>query len=97
MAFVNVTSTSANLARKAQEEENEQRPNAGLSPPESTKTQSKPGSSPASKELDHAKYYNKYECEDKWWKKAVIYEVYVRSFRDSNNDGIGDLKGFSHG
>ena len=30
---------------------------------------------------------------DPWWKHAVIYEVYPRSFQDSNNDGIGDFKG----
>ena len=28
-----------------------------------------------------------------WWRDAVIYEVYVRSFADSNGDGIGDLAG----
>jgi alpha-glucosidase len=28
-----------------------------------------------------------------WWKHAVIYEIYPRSFQDSNNDGIGDIKG----
>lgn len=28
-----------------------------------------------------------------WWKKAVIYHIYPRSFQDSNGDGIGDLKG----
>jgi len=28
-----------------------------------------------------------------WWKTAVFYELYPRSFADSNNDGIGDLKG----
>ena len=30
---------------------------------------------------------------NKWWKSAVIYQIYPRSFADSNNDGIGDLQG----
>lgn len=31
--------------------------------------------------------------EKDWWKKAVIYQIYPKSFQDSNNDGIGDIKG----
>ncbi len=30
-----------------------------------------------------------------WWKHAVFYEIYPRSFADSNNNGIGDLKGIT--
>jgi alpha-glucosidase len=32
---------------------------------------------------------------ENWWKNAVIYEIYPRSFQDSNGDGIGDLNGIT--
>ena len=31
--------------------------------------------------------------EKKWWKESVVYQIYPRSFCDSNGDGIGDLNG----
>ncbi|GAB3065773.1 glycoside hydrolase family 13 protein [Micromonospora schwarzwaldensis] len=31
--------------------------------------------------------------DDDWWRSAVVYQVYVRSFADANSDGVGDLQG----
>nr|WP_280169339.1 alpha-glucosidase [Priestia megaterium]MDH3183550.1 alpha-glucosidase [Priestia megaterium]MDH3183590.1 alpha-glucosidase [Priestia megaterium] len=33
------------------------------------------------------------EIQQKWWHKSVIYQIYPRSFYDSNGDGIGDING----
>ena len=33
--------------------------------------------------------------EKDWWKRAVIYQIYPRSFLDTDRDGVGDLRGIT--
>lgn len=44
---------------------------------------------------DGEKDDDKCEVKEEWWKEAVFYQIYPKSFYDSNNDGIGDIKGIT--
>ena len=43
--------------------------------------------------VQNAPQHTHLEKDPDWWRGAVIYQIYPRSFQDSNGDGIGDLLG----
>ena len=46
--------------------------------------------------LSEIKAEQSVEGDDLWFKDAIIYQLHVRAFADSNNDGIGDFAGLTH-
>lgn len=70
------------VATAASAQQPKREPNTKPAPVQPAPTSSAtPAAKPASSEV--------------WWKHAVIYEIYPRSFQDSNGDGIGDLNGIA--
>ena len=43
--------------------------------------------------LVNEKSVNEHQPRQAWWKEGVVYQIYPRSFKDSNGDGVGDLRG----
>ncbi len=50
-------------------------------------------SSPRSTASPQGRSHGGSVTDEQWWRRAVIYQIYVRSFADGNGDGIGDLTG----
>lgn len=38
-------------------------------------------------------FYPTSDVRRRWWKESIAYQIYPRSYQDSNGDGIGDLRG----
>ncbi len=49
--------------------------------------------SPKSESTIKSSLHSTNGIQRKWWKESVVYQIYPRSFQDSNGDGIGDIRG----
>src|SRR6056297_1071533 len=78
-------------------------PRCAVGNPPRSRPGSRPNSSSAAPqappvtELDHFETAAQDPGQHSWWQRAAVYQVYPRSFRDGNSDGLGDLRGVIEG
>lgn len=56
-------------------------------------TTDNPSTTSTSQPTIKSSFYPTTPIRRKWWKESVAYQIYPRSFQDSNGDGIGDIRG----
>ena len=60
-----------------------------------TDTTDNPILNPQSESTIKSSFHPTSNIQRKWWKESIAYQIYPRSFQDSNGDGIGDIRGMS--
>ncbi len=58
------------------------------------KSTTNPSPTPPTSQLTmKSSFFPASEVRRKWWKESVAYQIYPRSYQDSNGDGVGDIRG----